>query len=96
MVKRVVDRAREVWIRRVAMEGEAAVKDGKTQWESVRKLQQVHAGRRPTRPSAVRKEDGELTQGPTEVLQRWHQHFKKLLNQQSEFDESVIQQMPCH
>ena len=76
------------------MEGEAAVKDGKTRWESVRKLQQVHAGCRPTRPSAVRKEDGELTQGPTEVLQRWHQHFRKLLNQQSEFDESVIQQMP--
>ena len=31
MVKRAVDKAREDWIRRVAMEGEAAVKDGKTQ-----------------------------------------------------------------
>ena len=81
MVKRAVDRAREVWIRRVAMEGEAAVKGRKTWWESVKKLQHVHAGHRSTRPSAVRKEDGELTQGPTEVLQRWHQHFRKLLNQ---------------
>ena len=47
----------------------------------------------------MRKEDGELTQGPTEVLQRWHQHFCKLLNQQSTFEEEVIQQMqmlpPC-
>ena len=32
--------------------------------------------------------------GPSEVLQRWHQHFSNLLNQQSNFDEEVIQQMP--
>ena len=94
MVKRAADKAREVTIRRVAMEEEAAVKDGKIRWESVRKVQQVHAGCRPTRPSAVRKEDRELTLGLTEVLQKWHQHFSKLLNQQSEFDKSVIQQMP--
>lgn len=75
-------------------EGEAAVKDGKTRWECIRRLQQVYAGRRPTRPSAVRREDGELTQGPTEMLQRWHQHFSKLLNQQSTSKDEVIQRMP--
>ena len=48
----------------MAKEGEAAVRDGKTRWEGVRKLQQVHAGRRSTRPNAVRKENGELTKGP--------------------------------
>ena len=64
MVGRAVDKTREEWIRRVAMEGEVAVKDRKTLWESIRKLQQVHAGHRPSSPSAVRKEDGELTQGP--------------------------------
>ena len=57
-------------------------------------MQQVYAGRRPTRPSAVRKEDGQLTQDPTEVLIIWHQHFCKLLNQQSTFSDEVIQQMP--
>ena len=40
--------------------------------------------------NAVRKENGELNQGPKEVLQRWHQHFSKLL---SVFDEEAIQQM---
>ena len=46
--------------------------------------EQMQSGRR-----MVRK----LTQGPMEVLQRWHQHFSKLLNQQSAFDEEAIQQM---
>ena len=60
-------------------EGETAVKDGKTRCECIRRLQ-LYAGRKPIRPSAVRKENGELTQGPTEMLQRWQQHFSKLLN----------------
>ena len=66
MVKKAVDRAKETWIRKVAKEGEAAKKDGKMRWDCIRRLKQVHAGRRPVRPSAVRNEDGELTQGPTE------------------------------
>ena len=52
------------------MKGETAVKDGKTRWENIRKLQRADVGCRPVRPSAVRKEDGELTQGLPEVLQR--------------------------
>ena len=42
-VNRAVDKAKEEWIRRVAMEGEAAVKDGRTRWESIRKVQQEDA-----------------------------------------------------
>ena len=82
-VKKAVDRAKESWIRKVASEGEAARKDGRMRWGSIRSLQQAHAGRRPVWPNAVRKEDGELTQGEAETLQRWHQHFRNLLNQQS-------------
>ncbi len=70
------------------------MKDGKTRWESIRKLQQVYAGRRPTRPVAIMKEDRELTQHTDEVVMgRWHQHFSKLLNQQSEFSDEVVDQM---
>ena len=67
-------------MRRVVKEGEAAVKDGRARWDSIRKLQQAHSGRRPVKPSAVLKENGELTQGPEEVRMRWHQHFMKILN----------------
>ena len=78
----------------MAREAEEAVKDGRTRWVCIRRLQQAYAGSRPCIPRAVRKNDGELTNGPSEVLQRWHQHFSNLLNQQSNFDEEVIQQMP--
>ncbi len=46
------------------------------------------------RPVAMMKEDGELTTlGSDGVMGRWHQHFSKLLNQQSEFSDEVVDQM---
>ena len=44
IVKRAVDKVREHWIRRVAMEGEVAVKDGKTRWECIRKCNKYMLG----------------------------------------------------
>ena len=82
------------WVHRIALEGEAAVKDGRTRWDSIRKLQHAHAGRRPLRSSAVLKEDGEMTQGPEEVMMRWHQHFRKILNEPSLYRDEVIEDMP--
>ena len=52
----------------------------------------VHAGRKPTKPQAVMKDNGEeLTQGPSEVLTRWHQSFSRLLNVESVFSEEVLE-----
>ena len=65
-----MDKAKEDWICRVAREGEAAVKDERARWDSMMRLQQAHAGRRPTRPTAVVKEDGALTQREKEVTTR--------------------------
>ena len=93
-VKKVVDRAKDNCVLSAAKEAEKAVKDGRTHCKCIRWLQQAHAGRRLCIPSAVWKEDGELTGGPSEVLRRWHQHFSNLLNQQSSFVEEVIQQIP--
>ena len=56
----------------MALGGEAAKKDGRTRWECIRRLQRSHDGRNPARLSAVRKKDGKLTQGPSEVMERWH------------------------
>ena len=89
-VKVAVDNAKEEWICRVAREGEAAKKDGCTRWKSIRKLQLAHAGRRPTRPTAVMKENGSLTQGPEEVRARSYQHFVKILNIPCAFNDEVI------
>ena len=89
-VKVAVDNTKEEWICRVAKEGEAARKDGGTRWKSITKLQLAHAERRPTRPTAVMKENGSLTQGPDEVRARWHQYFVKILNIPCAFNDEVI------
>lgn len=70
LVKRAVDKANEDWICGVAKEAEAAVKDGRTRWERIRRLQQAHAGRRSIKPSAVWKEDGTPTRGNEEAIKR--------------------------
>jgi len=78
----------------VATAGEEAVKDGRTRWDCIRKLQRVHCGRRPVRPTAILKNDGQLTKGPEEVLERWYQHFRKVLNLQGIYDDEVIAAIP--
>ena len=45
------------------------MKDGRTRWDCIHKLQRVCAGRRPVRPTVVLKNDGQLTNEPEEVLE---------------------------
>ena len=73
-------KAKEDWIQKVALDAEAAVKDGKVRWNNIHRLQQVYHGCRPDRPTAVFKNSGELTKGSSEVNDHWSQHFKKVLN----------------
>ena len=84
IVKSAVDKAKEEWIKRIASEGEKAKKDGRTRWDSIRKLQTADEGRRPSRSTAVLKEDGELTKNPEEARSRWYRHFSNILNIPSE------------
>ena len=39
----------------------------------------------------MRDNGEELTQGPSEVLTRWHQHFNRLFNVESVFSEEVLE-----
>ena len=79
---------------RIASDAEKAIKNGRTRWRSIRKLQLAHAGRRPVKPSAVMKEDGKLTKGPDEMKLHWHGHFSKILNISSEYQEEAITEGP--
>ena len=93
-MKKAVEEAKEDWICRVAKEAEAAVMDDCARWDSIRRLQQIHAERRPTKLSAVFKENGDLVQGPSAVATTWYQHFLKVLNIPSEYRDDVIHNMP--
>jgi len=94
IVRKAVVKAKEDWVNKVATEGEAARRDGQARWGSIRRLQRAHSGRRPVKTAAVLKTNGELTKGPEEVTERWYEHFKKLLNIQSIYDEDVIAAVP--
>jgi len=78
-----VNKTKEDWIQKMASDGEAAVKNGKVRWNNIHSLQRIYGGCRPVQPTAVFKDNGEVTKGPSEVSDRWFQHFKKVLNIQS-------------
>ena len=80
----------------MADEAEKARKDGRQRWACVRKLQMIHRGRRPQRPSVLLKESGETTANPDEIRKQWQQHFNEILNIPSEYDQEVIDRLPQH
>ena len=45
-------------------------------------------------PTAILKDDGQLINGPEEVLDCWYQHFRRVLNVQSVYNAKVIEDMP--
>ena len=96
IVKCAVDAAKEEWIRKLASIAEKARKDGKQRWTCIRQLQMTHAGRRPTRPTALWKEKDEMTRSPEEVKQRWHDHFNGVLNVPSQYRQETINEIPSH
>ena len=65
-----MNKVKEEWIQKVASDAEAAVKDG--MWNNI---DRVYGGRRPVRPTAVFKDNGKLTKGPSDVSDCRFQHF---------------------
>ena len=93
VVQKTVNKAKEDWIQKVVSDAEAAVKGGKVKWNNIHRLR-VYGGRRLVQPTSVFKDNGELTKGPSEVSDRWFQHFEKVLNIQSIYDENVLDTFP--
>ena len=62
----------------------------------IKQLQMTHARRRPARPTALLKENGEMTKSPDEAVLRWDEYFNKILNIPSQYCQEVIDAMPVH
>ena len=88
--------AKTGWIESVAERAERARGDGCERWKCINQLRSIHHGRRSATTSAVFDEEGNLTTSPEAVRVRWHQHFQRVLNIQSEFDLNIIEEVPCH
>ena len=63
-----MDEAKEAWIGRVVRHTEHN-RDGKLQWNCIKKLQAAFHGRQPARSVRLRKQDGNLTTGPDKLKQ---------------------------
>ena len=50
----------------------------------------LHGGRRPT---AILKDNGQLTRGTKEAFECWHQHFRKVLNVESIYEVEAVEDM---
>ena len=79
------------WRERAAVLQEAA--DTRNYKTFYQELKAVHGPQYKASP-CVRSTDGSLLTEPTEVLNRWAEHFKGVLNQDSQFDESVLLDFP--
>ena len=96
-VQKAVRVAKSDWTESVASAAVSVAASGCTIWDSVEKLQSLHAGRRPARATAVYMEDGFLSDGPTRTgaCVRWLRHFSGVLNVVSDFDDSVLDNLPA-
>ena len=82
----------DAWWKDRAMELQSAAdrRDFKTFYQS---LKAVH-GPIHKASQSVKSKDGILLTEPTKVLDRWAEHFKEVLNQVSDFDMTVLNELP--
>ena len=92
-VAKAVRAAKDNWVRKTSEEAEEAKKNGRVRWTCIRKLQGIHAGRKPATPSVLLDENNILLTTSAGRRDRWAQHFGRVLNVQSKFDENVIMDM---
>lgn len=90
-----VRRAKCRWFASIAEQADLGRKTfhGASVWSAIRTIQHNHRGHTPTVTPSIRDEEGNLCCSSEEQLQRWHRHFTKVLNIQSDFDPSVFDQL---
>ena len=76
--------------RAVELQGAADAHDFKTFYNN---LKAVH-GPKIKANTTIKSKDGDLITEPSKVLDRWAEHFNGVLNQSSEFDMSVLDEIP--
>ncbi len=91
--RRAVRVAKNEWFRARADEAQRGRFSGKRAWQCIRELQ--HGRKRgmiPTRCTTIRDEAGTPLTSIQEQQERWRRHFQKVLNVQSQFNVSTVDQ----
>ena len=85
--RKVIREAKNKWFQQKASEAQKG-RHGSLVWRFIREMQHGRRGLIPVRSKAVKDENGIACTSPKAQHQRWRQHFSKVLNLQSQFDES--------
>ena len=91
-VQRLLREMKDLWWKERAEELQRAAdrRDSRTFCKGMR---EVHGPVHKVSP-AIKSKDGVLLTDPLQVRSRWGEHFKDVLNQVSDFDSSVLEDLP--
>ena len=88
--RKIIREAKNTWFQAKAEEAQSSRFGGKVVWRCIRDLQSTRRGLRPTRPKAIRDEDGNLCTSSLAQQRRWLNHFNNVLNVQSSFNPTEL------
>lgn len=90
-----VRRAKNRWLMDLAAKAEVGRKSyhGDTVWSSIRTIQKSFQGLRPSTATSIRSEDGDVCTSTEAQRDRWHEHFSRVLNIESQFDCDVLESL---
>ena len=89
--RRTIRNAKEQWFLMKAQEAEKNRFSGKSIWRSIRDMQSGRRGIVPMRSTAIRDENGNPCSTLEDQQERWRRHFASILNTQSQFDHTEIE-----
>ena len=91
-VQRLLREMKDLWWKERAEELQRAAdrRDSRTFYKGMR---EVHGPVHKVSP-AIKSKDGVLLTDPLQVRSRWGEHFKDVLNQVSDFDRYVLEDLP--
>ena len=91
-VQREIRKAKNDWIMDKAKQIEELESSGMggAVWKVIRQMQQRRAG---DYQLVVKNLNGELCQGVKELSERWREHFIKVLNVETDFDEATVREL---
>jgi len=96
LVANAVKKAKNDWFQQKPKEVEDKVMRGVGAWKGIRDIQRERAGLLPTKPKAIRDLNGQFCATSADSLQRWKQHFNKVLNTSTLFSNEVINSFPSY
>ena len=87
-----IRRVKNQWLTDLASQADIGreARSGNSVWSAIRNIQRSFRGLRPSPSAAVQDATGLLCISKEAQITRWHQHFQKVLNVESQYNADVL------